>query len=351
MNSHIGNGKPLVLAILVLALGFPVLAQEPLATFKAQTAIFQVVFAPDGKTLAARGPAGKINLLDVAIGKELRSFQGRKPYLSPLAFSSTGKKLAAGTGTGELTEYTFLEFPFLFQRKSTPSEREVIIWDVSSGKEKTVIPIQQGFSAALLRFGRDAKTLIITDNTGGLKTFDAESGKEVQSEKGMLSAADCMAWAPRESLLAFGNDYGGLTVLDRSNKKKWTARHRPSLTALAFSPDSAKVASGGTDVRLWDVASGKQEKTFKTFPGAVFSLAFSPDGKMLAAGGGRWGKNEPGRICLWDWATGKQVATFQAHRDQVNTVAFSPDGTLLATGSQDKTVCLWRVPRVADAGK
>src|SRR5262249_43125219 len=67
----------------------------------------------------------------------------------------------------------------------------------------------------------------------------------------------------------------------------------------------------------------------------VMSIAFSPDGKTLVSGS--WDQT----VKLWDVATGAELRTFKGHSAYIDTVAFSSDGTTLASGSQDKTIKLW----------
>jgi WD40 repeat protein len=66
-------------------------------------------------------------------------------------------------------------------------------------------------------------------------------------------------------------------------------------------------------------------------------VAFSPDGKTLASG------SADHTIKLWEVATGKEQATLKGHTRVVTSVAFSPDGKTLASGSTDKTIKLWDV--------
>src|SRR5262249_31678635 len=62
----------------------------------------------------------------------------------------------------------------------------------------------------------------------------------------------------------------------------------------------------------------------------VYSLAFSNDGKLLASGSGMPG-SRGGEVKLWDMATGREKASLKAITGAVYSVGFSSDGKLLAT--------------------
>jgi len=51
---------------------------------------------------------------------------------------------------------------------------------------------------------------------------------------------------------------------------------------VAFSPDGARLLSGGLDysLQLWDTASGKVLRTFEGHSNMVRSVVFSPDGRF-----------------------------------------------------------------------
>src|SRR5262249_11536989 len=70
-------------------------------------------------------------------------------------------------------------------------------------------------------------------------------------------------------------------------------------------------------------------------------LAFAPDGKTLATGGGF--DDVPGEVKLWDLATGSEGRSFQGKQNGVYALAFAPDGQTLATASFDQMVRLWDV--------
>ena len=113
--------------------------------------------------------------------------------------------------------------------------------------------------------------------------------------------------------------------------------HTDSVTRIAFSPNSATLASASQDrtIRLWDVATSTHKHTLTGHGSHIYSIAFSPDGLTLASG------SENGRIRLWNVTTGQYRVTLEGHRDIIRSVAFSPDGRTLASGSSDRTIRLW----------
>ncbi|KAL8777436.1 MAG: hypothetical protein Q9194_002548 [Teloschistes cf. exilis] len=112
------------------------------------------------------------------------------------------------------------------------------------------------------------------------------------------------------------------------------ASHSDSVTAVAFSPDGKRIASGSFDktIKVWDAATGDLEKTLAGHSDWVTAVAFSPDGKRIASGS--WDKT----IRVWDAATGDLEKTLAGHSKRVTAVAFSPDGNRIASGSLDKTI-------------
>jgi WD40 repeat protein len=121
------------------------------------------------------------------------------------------------------------------------------------------------------------------------------------------------------------------------------AGHTGSITAVASSPDGARVLTGSSDktARLWDAATGKVVATLAGHTAPVSAVAFSPHGTRVLTGS--W--DNTARV--WDAATGKAVATLAGH--SVEAAAFSPDGTRVLTGSLDNTARLWTVFESAQA--
>jgi WD40 repeat protein len=117
--------------------------------------------------------------------------------------------------------------------------------------------------------------------------------------------------------------------------------------AVAFSPDGRTLATTSLDgtAKLWEVASGKELRSFQGPGGYVVGAAFSPDGTLLATAiRGRMGSGESGEVRLWETGSGREVASWRGHTGDVHAVAFSPDGLHVTSAGQDGTVRLWDVP-------
>jgi WD40 repeat protein len=160
------------------------------------------------------------------------------------------------------------------------------------------------------------------------------------------------------SVLAFSADGKMLAGYRSSGVTMWNLDGRalprgPLLpkrweTALAFSPDGSRLASGGNDgsIVIWDARSGQAiGSPLLGHRRKIFSLAFSPDGSLLASG------SEDRTIRLWNTATRTLV-----HEPLVGhepwpigfetwglTVTFSHDGLVLASAAKDGSVMLWDV--------
>jgi WD40 repeat protein len=293
-----------------------------------------VAFSPDGKTLASGGTDHAIRLWDVAKGTRRTTFAGHTKQISAVAFGPDGKSLASGSW-----------------------DSTVRLWDVASGK--TTAKLSASDAVGSVAFSPDGKTLAF-GHMVAITLWDVPNGQEKDtplmcgSQAGHFDQVLSLAFSPDGKTLASGGRDSTVRLWDVAtgveNKSFLTGipRDLEGVTSVAFSPDGKALAAGGirrfgggtmADVsllKLWDLATGKEKDTLRPHSERADAAAFSPDGKLLASTAG-----VDGRIKLWDLATGETKADFQAHAGGVGQLAFSPDGRTLASTGGDQTIRLW----------
>ncbi len=165
--------------------------------------------------------------------------------------------------------------------------------------------------------------------------------------KGHHSVVSALAFSPDEQRIATGSWDGVIKVWDVANGAlRWTSPPVDAILRVAFSPDGRALASAGTDghVRIWEGTSGALLQTLADHVGLVGHVDWSPNGKLLASAG------YDAHIRLWE-TTGDNAAPLKptpvkrlaGHSDVVTGLTFSPDGRTLATTSEEGTVKFWNV--------
>ncbi|GAB1540554.1 NB-ARC domain-containing protein [Scytonema sp. NUACC21] len=166
---------------------------------------------------------------------------------------------------------------------------------------------------------------------------NANLAKSVFAET--LGGIHSVAFSPSGKLLATGDTNNEIRLYQVADGKQLlTCRgHTGFVWPVTFSPDGQVLASGSDDqtVKLWDASSGQCLATLKGHSGGIWSVAFSPDGDLLAT------SSEDQTVKLWDMRIGECFKTLRGHSNRVTSVAFSPQSSVVASGSDDQTIRLW----------
>src|SRR5262249_15064542 len=148
-----------------------------------------------------------------------------------------------------------------------------------------------------------------------------------------------------------GSYDGGIKLWDaKTFKEARSLGPKGGLYMVRFSPDGKILATAGDNkqIYLWEVASGKEIRTFGQHDNLIHSLSFTSDGRFLAS------SSYDNAIKLWEITTGREVHAVGKHQGWAWSISFAPDNKTLVSGSRDGSVMLWdatgRGPKADVAG-
>lgn len=173
----------------------------------------------------------------------------------------------------------------------------------------------------------------------------ADERAEVFLQTGHVGSVSAVAVSPNGRLALSGGDDHTLKLWEIATGRevRTFVGHTKSVCAVAFSPDGQRVLSGGGlydgSIKLWDVTTGREIRTFSGHTNAVCTVAFSPDGQRVLSGA----QGTDPTLRIWEVGTGQEIRKFSGHKDSVNTAVFTKDGKWVLSGGDDQVLRLWDV--------
>lgn len=278
----------------------------------------RVAYSPDGRLLIACD-RNQVKIYDPASGDLLKILGGHLADVTAIAISADGKLIASGGHDGS-----------------------VMVWDSSSG-DSLVQLVGHTDAIEELTFSPDGKWLVTASNDATMKIWDVLTGDILQDYVDFTGVVLGVTFSPDGKRFAFSD--GTIHVwqfsLDSAEDQTTILNHElftiPSAGSDAFSPDGSKLAGvSGNDIKLWDVASGRELLTLTSHTGWVMGLAFSPDGKWLAS------TSLDGTVKIWSLLPGNEMVTVSTPVAGFGTrVAYAPNGQMFATNGGDGSATLW----------
>ncbi len=226
---------------------------------------------------------------------------------------------------------------------------QLVVWNLPSGD----IHWTHSAETPLYASDLEGRTMALLLGSGEILICDTEGGGEFRLPAANRTSVKSLAFgrdtvlrqgkSQAGGLLAVGNSAGVVTVWDLTKRMIRThlrGSHYDVL-AIAFSPDSTVLASGGRgEARLWDLATG--EVALSGLTGDYHEdLVFAQDGKRLATATRK--EFGPGEVTVWSIDSGRGFQSFRGLASGVHRPALSPDNRLVAAVSSDWELGVWEM--------
>jgi WD40 repeat protein len=277
--------------------------------------VWSVNFSPDGKYVVSSGD-NTARVWDVTSGREIARMQ--HDVFAELAMFSPNSKYVVSGGCDQRKE-----------KSGDCMQGSARVWDAKTG-------------VAVARMIHDSKIYAAAFSPDGKYVVSGGCDRRDDSNQSCLEGA-ARVWDAKT-----GTEIARMV-------------HKGTVRVVAFSPNGKYVVSGSDDetARVWNATTGSEisrmrhwagpitDSTVNLSPnqGTVRAVAFSPDSKYVVSGGCDQ-RDAITTICtaaivrVWEAATGHEIGHIE-HADQVNAVAFSPDGRFVISGSWDGTARVW----------
>jgi eukaryotic-like serine/threonine-protein kinase len=323
--------------------------------------VLSVAVSPDGRRALSGGEDKSMRLWDLPPAGQVRRIDGNTEPIWMVGFGQEGRRILsvsrdavrqwdADTGKPAGAPWELAKYPTL--AVVSPEGRHIVfsyglqsvhLWDMEPRKVLSELFARGAYLSAVAYSG-DGKRLIggnhpLETEPAAVQVWDLSTGKQIRALEGHKQSVRTVALS-RDGSLALSSGPDGVRLWDVEKGESRRNLDRPTVGALAFSPDGRRALLGDASgaVVLWDLETGKEASSFTGHKGSVNSVAFSPDGLRALSGG------DDQSMRLWDATTGKELACFRGHTARVSSVAFSPDGLSAVSGSDDKTARLWSLP-------
>ncbi len=319
-------------------------------------AVYDLAFAPDGKTLASVDRHQVCRLWDAKTGRELRHFDnvsGRVAFTADgkilaargadsrlrLWETATGRDLCPFTDPGRITSVMFAPNARVLVENSDRGRARLL--DERDGRPCKPILELPGEVRAI---SPDGSRLLLLRRDGDrfepLCLLDAATGKERLRFANTNEGDFVAGWTPDgRTLITDGGKWPVKpvrvwdTATGKSGKKRWQA-------GVRCSPDGRTIAEmeKTTTIRLFAVDAGEEQSRLmgcgerlsylprrQSYGSYFFRPHFSPDGKTLLTGleGGE-------SFALWDTARAKPIFRLRCADYYLGNAVFSANGRLLA---------------------
>lgn len=218
----------------------------------------------------------------------------------------------------------------------------------------TLVPVRrlQAHRDGFVRMALDPSGNLLATGSGksgagGITVWDLRTGRAVRDLPRQGEGIAALAFSPNSRLLASGGIDGEVRLWDLETGllAQRIPRNGRRVCGLGFTADAQTIVVGfsgatGKNIRAWRVADGRLQHELEA--SALRSLTVAPAGDRIAVGHNFWTAQDRAAELATGPPEAELMRAFAAGSwFGVGATAFSASGMLLATGGEDQAVAIW----------
>jgi len=280
--------------------------------------VYDAELSPDGKLLASAGKDEVVKLWEVGTGKFIRNLGTHEGWVRQVVFSPSGKtvysladnqglsELDVGTGKlgrtqqGPAHEWYKMAISPDGKLLAIREDKDVLLWRTQDWAEQSRLPVAQ---AAVVAFAPDSTLLVAGRRLGELWDVGSRTKKMILEP---VAEVDAAAFSPDGSLIGWAGG-GKAGVWEAASGKllsSWSTGNSFTTFAVAITPDKGLLLTAFEYPSEWDIATRQLARKLGTMTDLTHSIAITPDGKFAIT------SHMGSDIRMWDIASGQMVRQF-----------------------------------------
>ncbi|MBI1222136.1 MAG: hypothetical protein GC180_05985 [Bacteroidetes bacterium] len=211
---------------------------------------------------------------------------------------------------------------------SASKDNRIIIYFLDSAK---TLEFEEDATITGLVFDYGMRFLYTSSIDGNIRPYDLKKG-EFSKRKFTLGMPVTALTISHNSMLFAGMKNGDIKVLNYMGKEaKVLKGHSAEVTCLyyVFTKGKMLLASAANDytIKLWDVKTYKEIRTFTGHTWTINSVEISRDGKYLLSA------SNDGTSRIWDIETGENIIVIPSKGEAAKCISMNEDDEFVATAS------------------
>jgi WD40 repeat protein len=287
-----------------------------------------LAFSPDDRFFATWAYAGDARLWELSSGNQIRFFpaatgvlfspEGDRAFVrfkdgsAQIVENATGRMIAGFAGWGSVRFSSDGGYLLVIDKDGAR------VVATASGQVRCQLAID-GWSIEDTRIAAGGGIVLTKTKDARFRLWNCASGVEIPvSQRGPVTDAE-LSPDGRYTALVLGPAASLLDI--NSGKEMLLSGHRDQITAARFSRDGRLLLtkSKDRDVRVWEVASGREIGLLKGGDEEPISAYFTRDARRIVT-------QTRNGLRLWNAQTGEQVAALGFQDHEAASIFFSADG-------------------------